>query len=363
MPQIETDSIKVPHAELRDFCSRLLIAARLSPVDASLVSNALVETNLRGIDSHGVARLPHYLRRLEAGSIHPAPGMRFEKLGPSVGRLDGDHGLGHVVMNRATEEAITLARESGAGWVAVYHSSHCGALFSYGLKIAEAGMIGLVFTHVDPMVLPFGSLEPFCGTNPICITAPAEHGEALCLDMATSVTPWNTIANAALEGEEIPIGWAVDREGRDTKDPNEVVALYPVGTYKGSGLGLMIDVLCAMLSGGPYGPDIPKMYGDLTERRLLGGMVGAIDISRFTDLATFHARIAEMMKRWGGLRPAQPGGRPLYPGEPELLNWEQRLVSGIPLGLRLIEQFDALADALGVRPLPIERTGGGSTDA
>ncbi|MCA9412762.1 MAG: Ldh family oxidoreductase, partial [Candidatus Omnitrophica bacterium] len=214
---------------------------------------------------------------------------------------------------------------------------------------------GFVFTYVDPMVLPYGAIEPFCGTNPICITAPGEDGQALCLDMATSVTPWNTIENAALEGKEIPMGWAVDSEGNDTTNPKKVAALYPVGGYKGSGLGLMIDVLCSLLSDSPYGPDIPKMYGDMTENRQLGGLVGAIDIERFVEIKAFRPRIASIMQRWGALKPSDPGQRPLYPGEPEMLNREERLKTGIPLGHRLIEQFQELANEYGIRQLNSHR--------
>ncbi|MCB9769214.1 MAG: Ldh family oxidoreductase [Candidatus Omnitrophica bacterium] len=355
MPQIETESVRYPYQPLRVFCVDLLSAAGLRSEDAELVSAALVETNLRGIDSHGVARLPHYLRRIRGGSIDPKPDMKLERLGPSLGCLDGGHGLGHVVMDRATKEVIDIAKGSGSGWVSVRNSSHCGALFYFGLQIAQAGMIGFVFTHVDPMVLPYGAIEPFCGTNPICITAPGEDGQSLCLDMATSVTPWNTIENAALEGKEIPLGWAVDSEGTDTTDPKEVAALYPVGGYKGSGLGLMIDVLCSLLSDSPYGPDIPKMYGDMTENRQLGGLVGAIDIERFVELKTFRPRIASIMQRWGNLKPSDPAQRPLYPGEPEMLNREERLKTGIPLGHRLIEQFQELANEYGIRQLNSHR--------
>ena len=161
--------------------------------------------------------------------------------------------------------------QAGSAWVAVANSSHCGALAYYGLRIAEAGMIGLVFSHVDTMVLPHGSKEPFCGTNPLCITAPCAAAApvigrpgALCLDMATSKVPWNTVANAATEGVPIEADWAVDADGNGTTDAGAVASLHPFGAYKGSGLGLLIDVLSAMLSDSPFGPDIPKMYGDLS---------------------------------------------------------------------------------------------------
>jgi ureidoglycolate dehydrogenase (NAD+) len=148
----------------------------------------------------------------------------------------------------------------------------------------------------------------------------------------------------------VPIqhGWAVDGNGQDTSVAEEVVALYPVGEYKGSGLGLMIDVLCAMLSDSPYGPDIPKMYGDLAQPRQLGGLVGAIDISRFVPLERFHARVSELMERWCALSPKQPGGQVLYPGQPELLTRQMRLRKGIPLGLRLLGELDELAAHYGV---------------
>lgn len=279
-------------------------------------------------------------------------------LSDSCARVHGDNGLGQIVMQRATVEAIALASRSGAGWVSVAGSSHCGALAYFGLQIADAGMIGWVFSHVDSMVLPFGARSPFCGTNPVCITAPREAAGAgrlpsgaLCLDMATSKVPWNTIANAALEHVPIESGWAVDAEGRDTTDAHRVSALYPFGGYKGSGLGLMIDVLCATLSDAPIGPDIPAMYGDLAEPRQLGGLVGAIDVGRFVPLERFHRRVADLIQRWTALPPSEPGGRVLFPGQPELEHRERRLREGIPLGKHLLAELAELAHRHGIDPL------------
>lgn len=178
--------------------------------------------------------------------------------------------------------------------------------------------------------------------------------------MATSITPWNSIVNAAIEGVTIPAGWAVDETGRDTTDPNAVAALYPTGSYKGSGLGIAIDVLCSLLSGAPFGPDIPKMYGDLAKRRLLGGLVGAIDIRRFVPLDTFRDRLEEMLARLGMLRTAESGGQVLFPGQPELIAKRERLTQGIPIGLKLLDEFEGLARKHGVPPLHCsERDGTG----
>jgi ureidoglycolate dehydrogenase (NAD+) len=362
LPQINFQNKLVDHHALYAFCIQVLLAVDFDKNDAETVANSLTHANLSGWDSHGVARLPHYLLRIEQGSIKPRAQMNLKSLAPAAARLDGGHGMGHVVMASAAGHAIEKAKAAGACWVSVCNSSHCGTL-SYSIrKIAEAGMIGIGFTHVDPMVVPFGASEPFCGTNPICITAPGRDGRVLCLDMATSVTPWNSIENAATEGVPIPAGWAMDEHGNETLDPKQVRAIYPMAGYKGSGLGLMIDVLCSMLSDSPYGPDIPKMYGDLSKHRQLGGLVGAIQIASFIELSRFQQRIDEMLHRWSALRPATPDGRVLYPGEPEEINRQQRMANGIPLGLQLIEAFDEIALRLGIEKLHLQTSHASPTE-
>jgi len=349
MAKITHDSVLVRQADLLALCRGILEANGLAAEDAGYVAWHLVETNLRGTDSHGVARLPHYVRRLQGGSILPKPVMRFEKRAPSLGVLDGGHGLGHLVMRRAAKEAASLAKANGAGWVAVNNSSHCGALAPFGLELAREGMIGIVFTHVDPMVLPHGSQEPFCGTNPICLTAPGAEDRTLCLDMATSIVPWNLVANAQKEKSAIPLGWAVDKNGRDTTDADQVAALYPFGQHKGSGLGILIDVLSALLGGAPYGPDIPKMYGDnMGEHRRLGGLVGAIHIAPLVEQGHFEKRIAEMVSRLCALPPLPGFDRVRYPGEPELETKRLREVEGIPIGSNTLDELNQLAQKAGL---------------
>lgn len=341
--QIEVQSRLVSYGRLIALGKALLRAHAVSEADSRLVATLLVESNLRGIDSHGIARLPHYLSRIQQGSIRPAPKIRVERRAPACAVVDGDDGLGHVVATHACDVAVSLAREAGAGWVAIKNSSHCGALAAYGLRMASENMIGFVFTHVDPMVLPHGAREPFCGTNPICIAIPGGGDDHLCLDMATSVVPWNTISNAAIEGVDIPQGWAVDKYGEDTTDPSRVAALYPAAGHKGSGLGLMIDALCAFLGGAPIGPDIPRMYGDLKQRRQLGGLIGAIDISRFGDPATVRSRVSQTVARWTALAPALGFDRVLYPGQPEVETRRQRIEAGVPIGLKLCRQLNEIA--------------------
>ena len=269
-------------------------------------------------------------------------------MGGSVAVVDGGHGLGHLVMKKATEEAARIADSCGSAWVAVRNSSHCGALAPFGLHLADKNMIGIVLTHVDPMVLPHGSSKPFCGTNPLCIAAPGESGRTVCLDIATSIVPWNLVANAAIEGVSIPTGWAVDHEGKDTTNPPEAMAIYPFGGHKGSGLGIMIDIMCAMLTNSPYGPDIPRMYHDMDSHRQLGGLVGAISIRHFIDPKAFRERVAEFTARLGQLPPASGFSEVLHPGEPELRTKRHRQQHGIPLGINTLKELNALAEKAGL---------------
>lgn len=352
MAQIVSESVLVPSIPLRSFARRCLEHAGLTPEDALLVADSLVESNLRGIDSHGVARLPHYLNRIRHGSIVPRPRLVYRKLGAAVGRLDAGHGLGQIAMARAAGEAIALARESGAGWVAVENSSHCGALAYYGQQIAAAGMVGLLFTHSDAMVVPHAARHAFCGTNPLCLIVPGEPETTLCLDMATSIVPWNTITNAAMEGVEIPDDWAVDSSGDPTTNPKEVRGVRPFGGYKGSDLGLMIDVFCSFLLGSPCGPDIAPMYGDPGRQRLLGGLVGAIDIGRFRDVSGFRTAVSALAARWTNQPAADPEEPVLFPGQPELQSRARRLAEGIPLGVNLVEIFKGMAAETSIPWLP-----------
>ena len=348
MAQIVSQSVAVDAVYVENFVSACFEKAGLEKDNAALVARSLVESNLRGIDSHGVARLPHYLNRIKHGSIQPRPKIEVNKRAAALASVDGGHGMGQLAMHRATSEAIALAREAGTGWVAVENSTHCGALAFYGLQIARAGMIGIVFTHSDSMVVPHGAMHAFCGTNPICLVAPGENGEDLCLDMATSIVPWNTISNAAIENVSIPDSWAVDGEGIATTNPKAVRGVHAFGAHKGSGLGLMVDVFCSFLIGTPYGTHIAAMYGDPSKQRLLGGLVGAIDIEKFRPAAQFRAGIAHLIQEWTTQLRRNPNESVLYPGQPELVARKQRLAEGIPLGVNVLKLFGDLSHELDV---------------
>ncbi|MFO1447809.1 MAG: Ldh family oxidoreductase [Opitutaceae bacterium] len=324
---------------LEKWGSQCLQALGLPTPHAAFVARSLVQTSLWGIDSHGIARLPHYLSRLAAGSLNPNPQMVFTSTGSCTGNLDGDHGLGLVVCERATQEAITMAQANGAGFIGVRNSSHCGAIGIFGRIVADAGLIGLVFTHSDAFVAPHNGYEKFLGTNPICISAPCADGPPVCLDMATSAAAWNKIMNARREGVPIDDSLAYDTEGRPTVDPDAVACLRPMAGHKGYALAFMIELLCGPLNGAPWGPNIPPMYGDLSQRRLLGSFVGAIDPKRFAGGAAFPAVVRDMAasaRTQARLNPEEPV---LVPGDDHYANENKRRLSGIPIEPGLAAQF------------------------
>ncbi len=333
---------------LQNWGKACLIAKGFLEKDAHFVSKNLVQTSLWGIDSHGIARLPHYLNRIEAGSLNPKPQIAIENTGPCTSNLNGDHGLGIVVVGEATHEAIALAKKNGVGVVGIRESSHCGALGIYGRMIADAGLIGIVFTHSDSFVAPHRGYEKFMGTNPICICAPNEAGPPVCLDMATSAVAFNYVMNARNENRNIPNDVAYDREGEPTENPHYVASLRPMAEHKGYALAFMIDLLCGPLNGMPFGLNIPAMYDGLSEKRHLGSLVIALDPNRFFGgkyVSEVVAKMAESARK----QPAKDKMKSvLVPGDDHYDNEAKRIKIGIPVELGLAKQIRSWSQKLNV---------------
>ena len=341
----------VPATQLSAWAERCLRAVKVSRGDARLIAASLVQTSLWGIDSHGIARLGHYLARFTAGSIEVRPRLRFKRSGPCSAQLDGAHGHGMVVCHRAMGEAIKLARKNGLGAVGVSNSTHCGAIGLYGRQAAAAGMISIGFTHSDAFVAPHGGREKFLGTNPICIAVPTnDPARPLCFDMATSAVPYNRVMNYRRENRPLGRGWALDAKGRETTDPHAVACLLPLAGHKGYGLAMMIDLLCGPLNGMPFGPHIPPMYVHLGRRRRLGSFFLVINPRRFAGgvglakVATRFAREARAQPRAAGVKEI------LVPGEPEERCAKRRAREGIPIEAGLHEEFADWSRRLGVTP-------------
>ena len=341
---------RIPADKLSTFVVEVLSAVGVPRADAAIVADCLLTANLSGIDSHGVVRLAHYVTRLENGTIRAQPELRFERRAPSMGIMDGGDGLGHVATYHACTHAMQLAKESGSGSVSVRNSSHFGMTGYYILRIVSAGYVGMMMTATDAFQIPFGSRAPFFGTNPIAIGFPTD-GIPVVLDMATTSIPYGKIAIAQTEGREIPPDWGFDAEGKPTTDPNAIAGMHPIAGPKGSGLAMIIDIFCSVLSGMPWGPHINAMYGEMDAPRKLGHFIAVYDVKRLMSLETFTERLGEMLSEFGALPPAEGFERVYYPGQIEGLRRERRRVEGIPIDPGLYEELQGLGERFGV-PLP-----------
>ncbi len=341
------DARPVPADTLRDWATRCFAVAGMSDDDAALLATSLVQTSLWGIDSHGVALLPHYLDRLSNGTIKARPTVQLERTAAATALLHADQGHGIVVGHRAMAEAVRIAREQGVGAVGVKNASHCGAIGLYTRAAAGSGCVGLAFTHANSVAVPHGGQRAFFGTNPISFAFPRDGHEPLCLDMATTSIPWNRVRNARREGHPLPADVAVDGQGAPTTDANAAAAVVPLGGsefgHKGYALALVIDMLCGPLLGNPYGPHIPPMFEAIDEPRRIGAFFIALDPARFAGGAALSAQIEALAHELA----AEPGS-PRLPGDPEIEVAAQRSRDGIPIEGGLAEMFRACSARLGV---------------
>ena len=335
--------VSISAKKLLNFTCSALMKAGVRHDIAKIVAECLVQTSLRGVDSHGVRLLPHYLEGVRKGRINPDPKFTFKKTSASTGLLGADHTFGHAAGIIAARKSVELANKAGSGHVAVYNSTHFGAAACYSMEIARNGMIGMSFTHADALVRSHGGVRPFFGTNPMSFAAPCSGEEPFCLDMATSKTTFNKIKQLREEGLPAPEGAGADSRGIETTSPNEITMLLPIGGHKGYGLGMMVEILCSMLTGMPYGPHITNMFkAPMSKKRFLAHFIIAIKIDCFQDKEIFKKRLSCMMRE---LRkePALKNGVPVMAsGDPEKNAEKERAVSGIPLTL---SEFEGLVRA------------------
>jgi len=301
---------------------------------AELIASELILTSLWGIDSHGVERIFHYLKRLENGTINSNPNFEFKKNAKAVGILNADDAHGIVSMNKAVNWGLQLAEEFGISSVGVHRSTHCGAIGLYTRKIARKGMIGIAFTHSDSLVVPTYGSQKFFGTNPISISIPRKNND-ICLDMATSIKPWNYVINSRQNDQTLEENIAVNSKGEITTNPFEADALLPFGDYKGFGLGMMIDILCGPLNGMKYGPKLSSMHFDLDKKRNLGSTIIVINPKAFNGSEYFTEIINDMIL---DLKDANP--KTYLPGEKENISYQKRLKQGIPISEDFQKNFE-----------------------
>jgi LDH2 family malate/lactate/ureidoglycolate dehydrogenase len=352
------------HDQLRTWVAALLERLGVPAHHAASTARVLVSADLQGIDSHGVARLPAYVAMLRRGAMASVgePEVIAGERGTAL--IDAHNILGHPASEFAMAQAIERAREYGVGWVVVRNSNHHGIAGYYARHAAEAGFVGLSGTNAGARVAPAGGTQPFLGTNPFACAAPTLEPPLFVLDMATSAVSTGKFELALREGREVPEGWGVGPSGGNTRDPNDLARggwLLPLGSFpwmsnhKGYGLGLMVEILTAMLAGGPYGPGVQNLvFTSGTNPPRVSHFFAAIDPGQFGDRDAFAASVSALLADLRAL-PAEDDRRPVMtPGEPEWRHERERRGSGVPLLGPVVEALDELGRTHGpALPAPV----------
>ena len=342
---------------LKEFTIQVFEKMGCPPAQAAEAANCLNQADLRGVDSHGVARLSGYIRLWEQKRLNATPHLKIVHETPSTAVLDGDLGLGLAVAPEAMRIAMEKARNVGSGWVAVKNSNHFGIAGCHAMMALEHDMIGISLTNASPLVSPTFSKSRFLGTNPIAVAIPAQSEPPVVIDMATT-----TVANGKLEvlqrkGEEMPFGWAQDKNGQPTSDPSILKkggSMLPLGGdrqhggHKGYCLGAMVDIFSAVLSGANYGPWVPPFVAFLEPPANpvgdgIGHFLGAFRVDAFRPADEFKAHMDNWIKTFRNAEVSEGQTRVLVPGDPEREMTAERLQNGIPVQQAVVEDLKSLA--------------------
>lgn len=339
--------IKIKEQNLRKFCERICLKLGLSKEGTFDLVDSLISANLRGIDSHGIMRLPSYIRRLTEGGCKINPQIKIVKEEPSMVLIDGDSGLGQVVSMYAVKVAIDKAKKKGISIVGVNNSSHFGAASYYSIKMVEADMIGISMTNGEPVMAAWGGKKSIIGNHPISIAAPHIKGKPVVLDIATSKVSGGKVRLAAKNKQKIPEDWIIDEDGKKTDDPNNLSmggALLPFGEYKGYGLAVMIEIITSILMNAGILHNAKsgmKVFNAPTD---IGHCFIAINIKSFMSLEDFKKKVNWMVNEIKNSPLAEGAKEILVPGEVEYKVEQQRRVEGIPISEQVLEDMQKLSE-------------------
>ena len=336
---------------LDTYIEKCYTAAGLSEEDAAVCANCTIQSNLWGIDSHGILRTVAYVERILTRAVNPTPMVRLVSAvdGP-ISLMDGDAGMGYVVGTKAMREAIAKAAKLGIGAVVVRNSNHFGAAGLFARMATESGMLGIATTNVLPNIGMPGAKKSVTGNNPLALAAPLSGPFPFALDISMSEVAGGKLLLAQKKGDKIPTTWALDAEGNQTDDPFRAFKgiLLPTGMHKGLGLSLFIDILTGVLSGGPFLHDIKSMYKQVDKPSETSQFFCAIDPGLFQPKEAFMQRMDEWVRQIRATPMRDPTTHQIIPGEIEYLTETERRASGLPLPPELVKDLVALGEKLGI---------------
>ncbi|MDF1590418.1 MAG: Ldh family oxidoreductase [Desulfobacterales bacterium] len=338
-----------PAKRLEDFGASAFAAMGLPPTDAALCAVRMIDADLRGVDTHGIFRLNHYSQRIKAGGINLNPNIHTVRENAVTALVDGDNGMGHLVVNFATELAIQKAQASGLAWVGTFNGNHAGAGAVYSSMPVAHDMVGMYMTVANANhMAPWGGIELILGTNPISFAIPAGSEPPIVLDIATTMTSYGKVKLAAQKGESIPLGWMIDRKGQPLTDPRRSSEgmLLPIGDYKGYGLNVIIGMLAGVLNGAAFGRNVVDFNKDVASRNNSGHMIMAMRVDNFQPVDAFKQEMDRVIREIRESKRMEGVDRIWLPGEIEHYQIHERLEKGIPLAPIVVSNLRQLAAEL-----------------
>ncbi|MEA4846329.1 MAG: Ldh family oxidoreductase [Clostridiaceae bacterium] len=351
----EVKYIRISRDKLEKYTSDIFAAAGMIPEEADIVAKNLVQADLTGKDTHGVMRVPAYIKRIENKGTFARSEIEIVKEDDTTALIDGHNGMGQVISTAAMKLCIEKAKKAGVAFVGVRGSNHFGIAAYYAEMALDCDMIGITVTSPAALLLaPTGGIEPILDNNPFSFAIPSGKRYPVILDMATSVVSRGRIAVAAKKGKKIPMDWAMTKDGIPTDDPVEGFngILLPVGGYKGYGLTVIAGIMSAVLNGGSIlSTEIKDFYSDVSEQQNIGHLFGAIDISRFIGIDAFKEKMDEMINEIKNSKRAPGVDEIFLPGEHSYRNAERNGKEGIPIIESVIDDINDIGLKYGLDPI------------